>query len=757
MGELVQHAFISFDEKDAREADVVQAALEAAKIRVWRATSEVLPGDSWRDRIRTAISVDALVFLACFSRASLARARAQQYEELTWAVGELRQRHPETPWLIPVRFDDCEIPDLDLGAGRSLRDLRLVDAFGPQRTEELQRLVTAITRAFAKGTIRPARERPAGGHVPADPIYLQQVRRIAPPVLYGRDEELAELAAFCTEPDLGPYIWWRAGPWAGKSALLSTFVLRPPTEIASRIRVVSFFITARLAAHDTREAFTEVIGGQLARLAGHELPAALPESTRDAVLLDLLAQAAQSCQDMGERLVLVVDGLDEDRSVTSGPDAHSIAGLLPPDPPHGMKVIVAGRPDPPIPDDVPGWHPLRDQAIVRPLKASAYAEDAGRLARQELHRLLGGIPLERDVLALITAARGGLAAADLTELSAAPLWEVEEVLRAPNGRTFASRPAQYFDDTEVYLLGHEELQSAATYYLATQLPAYYDRLHEWAVKYQEKGWPADTPEYLVAGYFQLLDSLSDLPRMSVLAGNPARHDRMLDITGGDGPTLAEIRTVLDRIATGDAPDIADALHLAWHRDQLADRNLHIPEALPAIWVSLGKPARGQALAGSITDPYRRSQVLARMADALAAAGKFQVAEETAGSITDLPAQWEALARVVGQLAGAGQCERAEDLPARSSTRSGRTMRWHRWPARWLRPGSASEPRIWPARSSTRSGRTRRWRKSPGPWPAPGNPSELRISPTRSSTPTGKRGRWHGSLSIRTRGPTRRQR
>src|SRR6185437_11762018 len=57
--------------------------------------------------------------------------------------------------------------------------------------------------------------------------YLEQVRRIAPPDppgLAGRDAELAELTRFCLAPDGPPYAWWRAGPWAGKSALLSTFV-----------------------------------------------------------------------------------------------------------------------------------------------------------------------------------------------------------------------------------------------------------------------------------------------------------------------------------------------------------------------------------------------------------------------------------------------------------------------------------------------------------------------------------------------------
>jgi hypothetical protein len=74
--------------------------------------------------------------------------------------------------------------------------------------------------------------------------YLEQVRRIAPPQLYGRDTELAELAAFCTEPGQGTYMWWRGPAWAGKSALMSWFVLHPPPGV----QVVSFFVTARLKA-----------------------------------------------------------------------------------------------------------------------------------------------------------------------------------------------------------------------------------------------------------------------------------------------------------------------------------------------------------------------------------------------------------------------------------------------------------------------------------------------------------------------------
>jgi hypothetical protein len=143
--------------------------------------------------------------------------------------------------------------------------------------------------------------------------YLAQVRQIDPPVLVDREAELAELAGFCLDGQASSYVWWQAGPWAGKSALLSTFVLHPPAAVRSRVQVLAFFITARLAAQDTRQAFTTVVGEQLAGLTGQQVSAVIDESLREAWLLDLLAQAAYGCQQQGVRLVLLVDGLDEDR------------------------------------------------------------------------------------------------------------------------------------------------------------------------------------------------------------------------------------------------------------------------------------------------------------------------------------------------------------------------------------------------------------------------------------------------------------
>ena len=89
----------------------------------------------WRRKFRQAIQEDALVFIACFSQRSLARKTSFQNEELTWAIEQLRRRRPDDPWLIPVRFSDCDIPDLDIGADRTLRSIQRADLFG-ERSDE---------------------------------------------------------------------------------------------------------------------------------------------------------------------------------------------------------------------------------------------------------------------------------------------------------------------------------------------------------------------------------------------------------------------------------------------------------------------------------------------------------------------------------------------------------------------------------------------------------------------------------------------
>jgi hypothetical protein len=144
------HVFMSYRHEDSAKADWLQSALEAAGVRVWRDTADVWPGDDWRLAIRRAIADEALVFLACFSAQSIRREKSWQNDELKLAVEQMRLRPPDTQWLIPVRFDNGEIPDIDLGGGRTLRSIQHSDLFGSGTDAELARLVAAIQRILGR-------------------------------------------------------------------------------------------------------------------------------------------------------------------------------------------------------------------------------------------------------------------------------------------------------------------------------------------------------------------------------------------------------------------------------------------------------------------------------------------------------------------------------------------------------------------------------------------------------------------------------
>ena len=490
--------------------------------------------------------------------------------------------------------------------------------------------------------------------------YLEQVGRIAPVQLHDRDTELAELAAFCTEPGRGPYAWWRAPAWAGKTALMSWFVLHPPP----RVQVVSFFVTARYKGQDNRDAFIYEVMAQLADLLEQPVPTYLPEDRRELYLLRMVDQAVKKCR----RLVLVVDGLDEDRGVTTGPDAYSIAALLPSRPPAGLLIIVAGRPDPPIPADVPDDHPLRDPAIVRVLARSRSADVVRADMQRELKRLLHGDQAQRDLLGLVAAAGGGLSAEDLAELTELPLYEIEENLRAVAGRTFTRRASHWQPDTtpSVYVLGHEELQTAATAFLGqVTLKEYRERLHAWADGYRRRGWPAKTPQYLLRGYFRLLRDSADIPRLIACAVDQVRHDRMLDITGGDTAALAEITDAQDLLLHLEEPDLQALARLNVHRSSIAERNAHVPPILPTAWAMTGNLERAEALARAITGPNQQAQALAGLAKIAAGMGDLDRATTLAQSITDRSQQARTLAALTEAAVRAGDLDRAWALADRA--------------------------------------------------------------------------------------------
>ncbi|MFF5288388.1 hypothetical protein [Paractinoplanes globisporus] len=486
--------------------------------------------------------------------------------------------------------------------------------------------------------------------------YVEQVADIAPPQLLDRDAELDELAAWCAGGD-DAYVWWQAGPRAGKSALMAWLVLHPPPETW----VISFFVTARLAGQADSAAFTDALLDQLAAITGQQVPPLTSVAARDRLRRQLLDEAVARAGAEGKRLVLVVDGLDED----TGSGSASIAASLPGRASDGLRVIVCGRPGPQLPADVDPDHPIAS-CVIRRLDVSPHATRRTADAQRELdevlttdkHRQLG---LGYQVLGLVAACGGGLDRRDLHQLTGRPAEEIDHLLSGVFGRTIAGRADPQAPD-RVFLFTHETLRLETIEKLGpATLAGFAERLHGWAASYQSRGWPADTPAYLLRGYPRMLAEAGDLDRLVTLATDPARHHRMLNTTGGDAAALADIATAQSMIGGRRSPDLLAALRLAWYRDRLADRNTHLPTRLPAVWVALGQPVRAEQVARSITDPERQTEALAGLAGALATAVRYEQAEQVARSITDPDRREDALAGVAGSLSEAGRYTEAEQV------------------------------------------------------------------------------------------------
>ena len=164
------HVFLCYAREDSDQVNELEQALRAAGIPTWRDKANLWPGQNWQAHIRRAITDGALVFLACFSSVSQSRKVRFQNEELLLAVEQARMRATDDSWLIPIRFDDCLIPDLPLGGGRMLTGIQRADLFGTDKHEALSRLIAAVRQILepesTSGPADPESSGQAGPKVP---------------------------------------------------------------------------------------------------------------------------------------------------------------------------------------------------------------------------------------------------------------------------------------------------------------------------------------------------------------------------------------------------------------------------------------------------------------------------------------------------------------------------------------------------------------------------------------------------------------
>ncbi|MFF9691266.1 hypothetical protein [Streptomyces sp. NPDC014623] len=438
------------------------------------------------------------------------------------------------------------------------------------------------------------------------------------------------MAAFVTGPDVAPaYLWWQAGPWAGKTALLSWFAVR---ELPAGVDVAHYVIAGRLGT-DRRDGFVQAVGEQLAAAAGNRRYSAVDR--KQPTLEPLYEAAARECAGRDRRLVLIVDGLDEDADV--GLDGAGIAGLLPKVPPYGMRVIVTGRPHPRVPVKLAPDHPLRDPAIVRRLTDSPAARVIRDTAMAELRTLLEDRDLGRRLLGLLVSARGALTGADLGELLDITPYDVQDKLRTVVGRSMAPTrtdllpldvraEAEAEAGRQTFVLAHSTLHATACEALGKRFLT--ERIHDldrWAQQYQDEGWPMDTPNYLLTGYTRLLHEKGRTEELTALVLDPQRQLRLAQRSGPD-VALAQLDLITSSGRDHSPPlDVDKAAATAASGEMLLAHVRPLPASVARTIARLGDTQRARALAGASGNAVDKALNLAGVARVLQAMDDEQAA------------------------------------------------------------------------------------------------------------------------------------
>ncbi len=137
--------FLAHASEDKPRARKLYDDLKARGFDPWLDAVDLMPGQIWKAEIPKAIR-QAEMFLACLSSRSIEK-RGYVQREFREALSAFAERPPGSIYLIPVRLDDCVVPDLDIpDLGLKLRDIQWVDLW---EEGAFDRLVATIEHAFA--------------------------------------------------------------------------------------------------------------------------------------------------------------------------------------------------------------------------------------------------------------------------------------------------------------------------------------------------------------------------------------------------------------------------------------------------------------------------------------------------------------------------------------------------------------------------------------------------------------------------------
>ena len=154
--------FISYVRENIDLVDKLDQELKLHEIEVWRDLQSLNPGGRWKREIQNAISEGAF-FIGCFSKEYHERDESYMNEELTIAIERLRQLHIDRIWFIPIKLNECMIPDREIGGGATLNDISYVKLYEDWEVG-IERIVKVIQTRSPSGE-----EVPSSGELDVQP------------------------------------------------------------------------------------------------------------------------------------------------------------------------------------------------------------------------------------------------------------------------------------------------------------------------------------------------------------------------------------------------------------------------------------------------------------------------------------------------------------------------------------------------------------------------------------------------------------
>jgi formylglycine-generating enzyme required for sulfatase activity len=133
--------FLAHASEDKPAVLALHERLKQAGYKPWLDKKDLIPVQNWRSVIPKAIA-DSQLFIACLSQRSIAKQGFVQ-REFKMALNQYADRPPNSIYLIPLRLDECDIPDLRQEEyGLNLRDLHWLDYWEEDGFEQLERAIT---------------------------------------------------------------------------------------------------------------------------------------------------------------------------------------------------------------------------------------------------------------------------------------------------------------------------------------------------------------------------------------------------------------------------------------------------------------------------------------------------------------------------------------------------------------------------------------------------------------------------------------